>query len=90
MALNAEIIFAEWQRIKGERWRVRISSVKGRPTIDVRLFFQLNDGRWLPTKKGICLGIQSLEKLADGVALALEYARRQELVALSADPPKWK
>jgi len=88
MMPSDDILFAEWPRQKGEVWRLRISTFNGRPFVDLRVFYRGRSGDYLPTKKGVALGVSHLAELADGLSLALEYARGHELVG----PPdtEWK
>mgnify|MGYP001033859526 CR=1 FL=1 len=88
MTPASAVTFAEWRAVPGEVWRVRISTFKDRPLVDVRVFYRGKGGDFLPTKKGVALGVAHLAELVDGLSLALEYARAHELVG----PPdtEWK
>jgi hypothetical protein len=38
-----------------EKIRVAVREYKGREFVDVRVYFENDDGQWLPTKKGITI-----------------------------------
>lgn len=46
-----------------ERIRIARSEFKGKELIDIRQYYQAEDGEWRPTKKGINLTFEKFEEL---------------------------
>ncbi|HDO23246.1 MAG TPA: transcriptional coactivator p15 [Nitrospirae bacterium] len=63
----------EIERNPTERLRVSTESFKGRDYIDLRIYYEANDGEWKPTKKGVTI---APEKTEDVIKL-LEKAGKQ-------------
>ncbi len=53
--------------------RLHISQYRGRPLIDLRLYFRNEAGDWLPTRKGCAIRPEDLASLL----AALERVRRE-------------
>jgi len=54
-------------QLSGERLRASISEFQGKPTLNIRHYYQKND-EWLPAKKGISLTLDQAQILMDNVA----------------------
>ncbi|MFH1609841.1 MAG: transcriptional coactivator p15/PC4 family protein, partial [Candidatus Bipolaricaulota bacterium] len=53
--MDAEKVIAEFERGAGQKVVVRRTQFKGKEYLDLRQFFQGDEGEWLPTKKGVSL-----------------------------------
>jgi Transcriptional Coactivator p15 (PC4) len=75
------VIVAEWPINKrGETARVSIEFYKGTWLINVRKWFEAEDGEMRP-RKGLALSVRHLPQLTEAVAKALSIARERELIA---------
>lgn len=52
------------------RIHVRVSRFKDRDYIDVRNFYESDDGQWLPTRKGIAVPVELYGELLDALSAA--------------------
>jgi hypothetical protein len=73
-------VIAEWPPNRRERARVSIEQFNGTWLINVRKWFEAEDGTPRPGKRGIAFGLKHLPQLADAVAKALAVARDRGLV----------
>jgi Transcriptional Coactivator p15 (PC4) len=55
-----------------EEVRVSLSSYRGHDLIDIRVFFQDDQGEWRPTKRGVSLSVDSFAELREAVVKAEE------------------
>jgi hypothetical protein len=78
------IIIAEWQVNRGDRVRVSIEQFKGVDLINIRKWFEAEDGSLRPGKAGIALNVKHLPQLADAMVKALADARERGLVVPDA------
>lgn len=53
--MDKEQIVVEFERGAGQKVVVRRTEFKGKEYLDLRQFFEGDDGQWLPTKKGVSL-----------------------------------
>jgi hypothetical protein len=67
-------IIAEWAINRRERVRVSIEQFKGIPLINIRKWFEADDGALRPGKQGIALNIKHLPQLADALIKARSVA----------------
>ncbi len=74
------VIIAEWPRNSRETLRVRLDQFNGRDIIDVRSWYEANDGGLKPGRGGICLSVAHLPRLAAAMADALLEAKRLGLI----------
>jgi hypothetical protein len=54
----ADKTLAEMERNSTEKIRATLGEFRGKDRIDIRIYFEDDDGRWLPTKKGINLAVE--------------------------------
>ncbi len=64
------MLITEIQKNLKERLRVSIEEYRGSKFIDLRVYFEAEDGEWRPTKKGIALNHECI----DSVIQALQEA----------------
>jgi Transcriptional Coactivator p15 (PC4) len=55
-----------------EEVRVSLTSYRGHDLVDIRVFFQDEQGEWRPTKRGVSLSVDSFAELRDAIAKAEE------------------
>ena len=67
------MLIAEIQKNLKERIQVSIEEYRGHKFIDLRVYFEAEDGEWKPTKKGIALNNECI----DAVIEALQEARKK-------------
>lgn len=79
------IVVAEWPRNNHEILRVGLDFFNNRRIIDVRCWWRDSEGNRRPGRSGITLSIQHLERLADGLALALQQARDLGLIEVTPE-----
>jgi hypothetical protein len=73
-------IIAEWAINRRERVRVSIEQFNGTWLINIRKWFEAEDGALRPGKHGIALGIRHLPQLAEAFSKALQNATARDLV----------
>ncbi len=53
--MDEEKIITEFARGPGQKVVIRRTKFKGKEYLDIRQFFEGDDGQWLPTKKGVAV-----------------------------------
>jgi hypothetical protein len=56
----------------GSRIHVRLSRFRERDYLDVRNFYETDDGEWKPTRKGIAIPVELYDELIDALRAAKE------------------
>ncbi len=70
MADEEKLIGAFEKNSRGEQVRLYLGDYMGRPTIDLRVWVEGDDGQWVRTKKGITMSVDlypQLRSLVDGL-----------------------
>jgi hypothetical protein len=67
-----EALVARIAKNPTEEVRVSLTSYRGHDLVDIRVFFQDEQGEWRPTKRGVSLSVDSFSELRDAVAKAEE------------------
>ena len=67
-----EALIARIAKNPTEEVRVSLTSYRGHDLVDIRVFFQDEQGEWRPTKRGVSLSVDSFAELRDAVAKAEE------------------
>jgi len=67
----------------GNRIHVRISRFKERDYLDIRNFYETEDGEWKPTRKGIAVPVEFYDELMDVLGAA-----KAEIDKRKAEAPK--
>jgi len=65
---------------KGDFVVVQIKQFEGITFLDIRQFFTSEDGKSVPTKKGVAIGLRKLEELAGLINKAIAKARELGLI----------
>jgi len=66
------MILGEIERNATERIRVSTESYKGRDYLDIRIYYQDNEGEWKPTRKGVTVSPEKAEEFSDLIKKASE------------------
>jgi Transcriptional Coactivator p15 (PC4) len=67
-----EALVARIAKNPTEEVRVSLTSYRGYDLVDIRVFFQDEQGEWRPTKRGVSLSVDSFAELRDAVVKAEE------------------
>jgi len=78
---SEEQLIAAIDKGPGSRIHVRISRLGERDYLDIRNFYQTDDGEWRPTRKGIAIPVD----MTDEVLSALQQAQEALSGRSSAD-----
>ena len=54
----------------GSRIHIRLSRFKDRDYLDIRNFYETEDGEWKPTRKGIAVPVDLYDELIEGLTEA--------------------
>jgi hypothetical protein len=55
-----------------EEVRIAFTSYRGHDLVDIRVFYQDEQGEWRPTKRGVSLSVDSFTELRDAIVKAEE------------------
>lgn len=55
-----------------EEVRLSLTSFRGHDLVDIRVFFQDDQGEWRPTKRGVSLSVDSFAELREAIVKAEE------------------
>jgi hypothetical protein len=69
----------------GNRIHVRISRFKERDYLDIRNFYETEDGEWKPTRKGIAVPVEFYDELMDVLGAAKEEIDKRKSEAPKAE-----
>jgi Transcriptional Coactivator p15 (PC4) len=72
-----EALVARIPKNPTEEVRVALTSYRGHDLIDIRVFFQDEQGEWRPTKRGVSLSVDSFTELREAIAKAEEMLNNQ-------------
>ena len=67
-----EALVARIAKNPTEEVRVSLTSYRGHDLVDIRVFFQDEQGEWRPTKRGVSLSVDSFAELREAVVKAEE------------------
>ncbi len=59
------MIIGEIQKNATENIRISKESYKGKEYVDIRIYFQNDEGEWKPTKKGVTLSPEKIDELLE-------------------------
>lgn len=57
------MLLGEIQKNSTEKIRVTLSEYKGYQFIDIRVYFEADNGEWKPTKKGIAISPDKIDEI---------------------------
>lgn len=68
-----------------EEVRVSLSEFKGKQYIDLRIYYENEDGEWKPTKKGVALNVEHFHKLMEALKEAEQTLLENNLLPDNPD-----
>lgn len=72
MAAEPKLI-ATVPRSATEQLQISINEYKGKSYLDMRIYYTTDDGlNWLPTKKGVTVSPENMERLKDAIDEAMK------------------
>ncbi|MDA2937165.1 transcriptional coactivator p15/PC4 family protein [Acidobacteria bacterium AH-259-A15] len=72
---NTSQVVYEFEKNGLEIVRCSLTQFKGHQLLDVRVFYQDDEGEWRPTRKGIALSTDLVDQLVEGVKQLQEALR---------------
>lgn len=69
----------EFQKNALEVIRCSLTRFKGHQLVDIRAFYEDEDGEWRPTKKGISVSVELIDELLKGVQKLREAVDAQKV-----------
>jgi len=85
-----EVLVRVIDRGLGGRIHIRVSHFKDRDYIDVRNFYEADDGQWLPTRKGIAVPVELYQELLDALGAAKAEVDKRIAADAGKQPPAKK
>jgi len=67
-----EVLVRSIDKGMGSRIHIRLSKFRDRDYLDIRNFYEADDGEWKPTRKGIAVPVDLYDELMEGLAAAKE------------------
>jgi hypothetical protein len=67
-----EVLVRAIEKGLGNRIHVRLSRFRERDYLDIRNFYETEDGEWKPTRKGIAVPVEFYDELIDALGAAKE------------------
>lgn len=55
------------EKREGERVRVAINEYQGKTYLDIRQFFENQEGEWRPTQKGVTLPLEAIPEMIEAL-----------------------
>jgi hypothetical protein len=81
-----EVIVAEFAKGKnGDKVRAKLRAFKGKAYADIRLHYTAEDGKVLPTKKGLSVSVGQLPDLVKAVNALVDAAKDFEAKSTTED-----
>lgn len=65
--MDSERVIVEFERGAGQKVVVRRTEFRGKEYLDLRQFFEGDEGQWLPTKKGVSLPWETCPALIEAL-----------------------
>jgi len=78
-----EVLVRAIEKGLGSRIHVRLSRFRERDYLDIRNFYETDDGEWKPTRKGIAVPVELYDELIDALGVA-----KDEIAKRAAAAPK--
>jgi transcriptional coactivator p15 (PC4) len=73
-----------------EEVRLSLTSYRGHDLVDIRVFFQDEQGEWRPTKRGVSLSVDSFAELREAIVKAEEMLNALPSATKSPSRPRTK
>ncbi|MFC2077876.1 transcriptional coactivator p15/PC4 family protein [Candidatus Bipolaricaulota bacterium] len=84
-----EVLVRSIDKGMGSRIHVRISKFRDRDYLDIRNFYETDDGEWKPTRKGVAVPVDLYDDLMEALAKAkpeIEKRAAESKEAMSEAP----
>jgi hypothetical protein len=65
-----EVLVRSIDKGMGSRIHIRLSKFRDRDYLDIRNFYEADDGEWKPTRKGIAVPVDLYDDLMEGLNAA--------------------
>jgi hypothetical protein len=59
------MVIGEIERNPTERLRISTENFKGRDYIDLRIYYEADEGEWKPTKKGVTIAPDKVDEVIE-------------------------
>jgi hypothetical protein len=66
------MLIREIEKNENEHIRISTEEFKGRKYVDIRIYYENEEGEWKPTRKGIALNPDIIDKAIEGLQRASE------------------
>jgi len=76
-----EVLIQSIEKGPGTRIHVRLSRFRDRDYLDIRNFYETEDGEWKPTRKGIAIPVEFYDELMAALAQAKETIAQRSSVS---------
>jgi len=73
-----EILVRAIDKGLGNRIHVRLSRFRERDYLDIRNFYETDDGEWKPTRKGIAIPVEFYDELIEALGAAKEEIAKRK------------
>ena len=84
-AVNDEVLIQSIDKDPGNRIHVRISRFRERDYLDIRNFYETEDGEWKPTRKGISVPVEFYDDLMAALGKAKTEIEKRAAASGAAD-----
>ncbi len=81
-----EVLVRSIDKGLGNRIHVRLSRFKERDYLDIRNFYETEDGEWKPTRKGIAVPVELYDELIGAIQAAKDEIAKRKAAAPAAAP----
>ncbi len=73
-------VVAKFEKNATEQVHVSLREYRGHQLIDLRVYYQAEDGEWRPTKKGISLSVELFPELKQAITDLEKLLQERELI----------
>lgn len=74
------MILTEYSKSKSQKIRISVESFHDHNYLDIRMYFEAEDGTWRPTKRGVKINMNMFEDLMKTLVLADKELKKQREV----------
>ena len=83
--VNDEVLIQSIDKDPGNQIHVRISRFRERDYLDIRNFYETEDGEWKPTRKGIAIPVEFYDDLMAALGKAKPEIEKRAAASEAAD-----
>jgi hypothetical protein len=77
---EASQLVAQFEKNSKEEVRVSLDDFRGRKIINIRVYYRSDNGKWLPGRQGLALGVDRYRDLAEAMLKVGEALQAQGLL----------